>query len=82
MESNSVLRFLRPDLYLTVLDPSTADFKKSAQEFMDRADAAIHASPPSAGFGVARSVDEASRWPAVVRIFPDQTMSPLSLLNS
>jgi len=41
MESNSVLRFLRPDLYLTVLDPSTADFKKSAQEFMDRADAVI-----------------------------------------
>ncbi len=41
MESNSVVRFLRPDLYLTVLDPSTADFKKSAQEFMDRADAVI-----------------------------------------
>src|SRR5882757_8903148 len=41
LESNSILRFLRPDLYLTVLDPSTADFKKSAQEFMDRADAVI-----------------------------------------
>src|SRR5580700_4154802 len=27
LESNSVLKFLRPDLYLTVLDPSTADFK-------------------------------------------------------
>jgi len=41
LESNSVLRFLRPDLYLTVLDPATADFKKSAQEFLDRADAVI-----------------------------------------
>ncbi len=41
LESNSILKFLRPDLYLTVLDPSTADFKKSAQEFMDRADAVI-----------------------------------------
>jgi len=41
VESNSVLRFLRPDLYLTVLDPSTADFKTSAQEFLDRADAVI-----------------------------------------
>jgi hypothetical protein len=41
MESNSVLKFLRPDLYLTVLDPSTADFKSSAQEFLDRADAVI-----------------------------------------
>jgi hypothetical protein len=41
VESNSVMRFLRPDLYLTVLDPATADFKSSAQEFLDRADAVI-----------------------------------------
>jgi len=41
IESNSVLKFLRPDLYLTILDPATADFKKSAQEFLDRADAVI-----------------------------------------
>src|SRR4030088_1737762 len=26
VESNSVMKFLRPDLYLTVLDPATADF--------------------------------------------------------
>ncbi|MDP9269211.1 MAG: hypothetical protein M3P27_12920 [Acidobacteriota bacterium] len=45
IESNSVLRFLRPDLYLTVLDPSTADFKASAREHLDRADAVLlHAS--------------------------------------
>lgn len=41
IESNSVLKFLRPDLYLTVLDPETADFKNSAKEFLDRADAVI-----------------------------------------
>jgi hypothetical protein len=41
IESNSVMRFLRPDLYLTVLDPATADFKNSAREFLDRADAVI-----------------------------------------
>jgi hypothetical protein len=41
VESNSVMKFLRPDLYLTVLDPETADFKNSAREFMDRADAVI-----------------------------------------
>jgi hypothetical protein len=41
IESNSVLKFLRPDLYLTVLDPATADFKNSAREFLDRADAVI-----------------------------------------
>jgi len=41
IESNSILKFLHPDLYLTVLDPSTADFKASAREFLDRADAVI-----------------------------------------
>lgn len=45
IESNSVMRFLKPDLYLTVLDPETADFKTSAQTFLDRADAVLlHAS--------------------------------------
>lgn len=41
IESNSILKFLRPDLYLTILDPETADFKNSAREFLDRADAVI-----------------------------------------
>jgi hypothetical protein len=41
VESNSVLRFLRPDLYLSVLNPGTEDFKTSAREFLDRAGAVI-----------------------------------------
>jgi hypothetical protein len=41
MESNSIVRFLRPDIYLTVLDAATKDFKVSAMEFLDRADAVI-----------------------------------------
>lgn len=41
IESNSILKFLRPDLYLPVLNPATADFKSSAREFLDRADAVI-----------------------------------------
>ncbi len=41
VESNSVLKFLRPDLYLTVRDPGTEDFKTSAREFLDRAGAVI-----------------------------------------
>jgi len=41
IESNSILRFLKPDLYLTVLDPQTEDFKPSAQTFLDRADAIL-----------------------------------------
>lgn len=51
IESNSVLKFLRPDLYLTVLDPSTPDFKTSAREFLDRAHAVIlHEAPHGAGW--------------------------------
>ncbi len=41
MESNSIMGFLRPDLYLAVLDASQEDFKVSAREFLDRADAVI-----------------------------------------
>ena len=41
IESNSVMRFLYPDLYLTVLDYGTQDFKASAREYLDFADAVI-----------------------------------------
>jgi hypothetical protein len=41
LESNSILGFLRPDLYLSVLDNGTADFKVSARLFLDRADALL-----------------------------------------
>ena len=41
IESNSVLRFLQPDLSLSVLDPTIADFKPSALRYLDRTDALI-----------------------------------------
>src|SRR5665213_676126 len=41
IESNSVLRFLRPDIFISVLDPSVADFKPSALRYLDRADAIV-----------------------------------------
>ncbi len=41
VESNSILRFLRPDVYLSVLDPETKDFKPSALRYLDRADAVL-----------------------------------------
>jgi hypothetical protein len=51
LESNSILKFVRPDLYLTVLDPATADFKRSAQEFLDQADAVILHAPSESTSG-------------------------------
>jgi len=41
LESNGILEFLRPDLYLTVLDPAVADFKDSARRFLPQADAVL-----------------------------------------
>ena len=41
IESNSVLRFLRPDIFISVLDPTVADFKPSALRYLDRADAVV-----------------------------------------
>src|ERR1700728_1743698 len=41
VESNSVLRFLQPDVSLSVLDPGVEDFKASALRYLDRVDALI-----------------------------------------
>lgn len=51
IESNSVMKFLRPDLYVAVLDPSREDFKASAREFLDRADAVL-----------LRATDQSADW--------------------
>jgi hypothetical protein len=49
VESNSVMKFLRPELYMTVLDYATADFKPSAREYLDLASAVVlHDAPPDA----------------------------------
>ena len=41
IESNSILRYYQPNVYLTVLDPARRDFKDSAREFLARADACL-----------------------------------------
>ena len=38
VESNSLLRFVKPSLYVTVLDAAREDFKESARQMLDRAD--------------------------------------------
>lgn len=56
LESNSVLRFLRPDLYLAVLDPGVQDFKPSALRYLDRADAVVMSGEGAGWSGVSDSV--------------------------
>ena len=75
LESNSVLRFLRPDLYLSVLDPRVADVKPSSQRFLDRADAIVLPD------GV-----EISRWtgisPGLLLRLPRYVVSPPQYMSS
>jgi hypothetical protein len=75
IESNSVLKFLRPDLYLTVLDPSTADFKNSAREYLDRASAVVlHAAPDSPAWRSVSLKPVAGR--PIFRITPPPYVTP------
>ena len=75
IESNSVLKFLRPDLYLTVLDPSTEDFKNSAREFLDRATAVILHEAPDGPAWQAVSLKPVAERP-IFRITPPPYITP------
>ena len=76
VESNSVLKFLRPDLYIVVLDPATADFKPSAQQFLDRADAVVlHESQDGAEKWRSVSLQSVAARP-VFRIRPPNYVTP------
>jgi hypothetical protein len=75
IESNSVLKFLRPDLYLSVLDPHTADFKNSAREFLDRADAVILHAAVGAVAWEAVSLKPIANRP-IFRIAPPNYVTP------
>jgi molybdopterin-guanine dinucleotide biosynthesis protein len=46
VESNSLRRFMKPDLYLQVMDTSNPDFKISARQMFDLSDAYILVSRP------------------------------------
>jgi hypothetical protein len=75
IESNSVLKFLRPDLYLTVLDPVIADFKTSAREFLDRASAVILHEAPDGPAWQSVSLKPVAKQP-IFRIAPPPYVTP------
>jgi hypothetical protein len=47
VESNSILRFLKPDFCAMIVDGSVADFKPTSLRFLDRADALVLTSAAS-----------------------------------
>lgn len=75
VESNSVLQFLRPDLYLASLDPANKDFKPSAARFLDRADAILWVGEN----------DTVAEWervsPAIIRGIPKFCVAPPAFLS-
>jgi hypothetical protein len=75
LESNSILRFLQPDLYLTVLDANTADFKLTAQQYLDRAHAVILHEPADQIAWKNVSLEPVSSRP-IFRIHPPQYVTP------
>ena len=80
IESNSVLRFLRPDLYLTVLNPANPDFKASAREYLGCADALILDIPPAGNLEIAPLWEGVSLKPAankpLFRVSPPLYVTP------
>lgn len=46
VESNSILEFVDPKLYALIVSPCVRDFKASARQHLDRADAILMAAPP------------------------------------
>jgi hypothetical protein len=68
IESNSILRYLRPDLYIVVLRFDVGDWKESAREFFERADIAVAAGGDSAQHA----------WPGV----QEEALSRLLLIHA
>jgi hypothetical protein len=76
IESNSILRFLQPDIYITVLDPANPDFKKSAAEFLGCADAIILDEPAPGHLAIAPAWDGVALAPLsrkpIFRVHPPE----------
>ncbi len=80
LESNTVLHFLRPALYLPVLDFAQGDFKASAREFLDRADAYVVVAPmPAAPAWDGVSLQPLEHKP--VFVVQPQQLCPLALIE-
>jgi hypothetical protein len=62
LESNAILQFLRPSLYLVVLDFRIADIKDSLRSHFDRADALV----------ITGGAAESAPWPGI----PERWLKP------
>jgi hypothetical protein len=75
MESNSVLEFLEPDIYLAVLDPAIIDFKSSARQYLQNATAVVLNQPERRGFRWDKAVLELVMRKPIFRVRPPHYMT-------
>ncbi len=77
-ESNSLMGFIEPDVYLSVLDMATRDFKLSARQYLRLADAVVLHEPPA--HDVTPAWEEVSlqeiRDKPIFRVHPPQYITP------
>jgi hypothetical protein len=76
VESNSILQYYQPDLYLQVLDPATADFKDSARRYLDRADALVFVRQPGEAVAWQRVPERLWRSKPCFLMCPPEYCSP------
>lgn len=75
VESNSLLQFIQPDLFLSVLDPAVEDFKGSARRYLDRADLILMARRGSTEVAWQRSLEGILRRSKVLYFDPEKYVS-------
>ncbi len=75
VESNSLLQFVRPDLFLSVLDPAVEDFKGSARRYLDRADLILMTRRQDVGAAWQRSLEVVLRRSKVMYFEPESFVS-------
>jgi len=76
LESNSVLEFLEPDVYLAVLDPAIADFKSSARQYLQQASAVVLNQPQGRSFRWDKALLEQVMRKPIFRVRPPHYLTP------
>ena len=76
LESNSVLEFLEPDVYLAVLDPAIADFKSSARHYLQQASAVVLNQPERRSFRWDKTLLEQVMRKPIFRVRPPHYLTP------
>ena len=79
LESNAILQFLTPTLYLLALDPAQPEFKSSARSGLDQADAFVFRSPLQAAKWQDLSLQFVEKKPHFLQSFGERLPADLEV---